>query len=181
MNICSQWREVSSGHLEMSKSGSFGKMHKWLRMTPLDNFSHVYFKSSLTELSSINTSLHFWCSTFLSSFLGVFPANVMVTLSHVIQWQVFAIVKTTQLVTTASYAKKVSMEIQLKVPKMTANHVPANLAPAAFWLARMLFVQIALRGTQGISVNTVKMVTMATHQAFWVGQLLVRGVTAVAI
>ena len=150
-------------------------------MTPFDNLSHVYVKSSLTELSLINTSLHFWCPSFLFLLLGVFPANVMVTLSHVIQWQVFAIAKTTQLVTTARHAKKVSMEILLKVPKMTANRVPANMAPAAFWLVRTLFVQIALRGTQGISVNTVKMVTMATHQAFWVGQLLVRSVTAVAI
>ena len=44
-----------------------------------------------------------------------------------------------------------------------------------------LFAQIVLRGIWGICVSTVKMVTLATHQAFWVCQLLVRSVTAVVI
>ena len=163
-------------------------MHKWLRMAPCDNFSQVSVKRGLTELL-ISPSISRFCSSLFNGhdtlkpclFLGVFPANVMVTLSHVIQWQVCAIAKTIRLVTTVRHAKKVSMEIQLKVPKMTANHVPANMAPVAFWLARTLFARIVLRGIQGICVSTVKMVTMATHQAFWVCQLLVRSVTAVAI
>ena len=129
----------------------------WLNCLLLINpFISSFWSSFLNEHGNLKPAL----------FLGVFPANVMVTLSHVIQWQVFAIAKTTRLVTTVRHAKKVSMEIQLKAPKMTANHVLANMALVAFWSATTLFAQIVLKDIQGISVSTVKMVTMVTHQAF---------------
>lgn len=86
----------------------------------------------------------------------------MVTQTLVIQWQGFAIVKTTLKVTTVRNAKMASMETQLKEMKMIASFAPVCLAPAAFRLLKELFAQTVLKVTQGICVTFVKMVTMVT-------------------
>ena len=118
------WNVYNEGWYHVTSSAKRLLWGNWLNCLLLINpFISSFWSSFLNEHDNLKPAL----------FLGVFPANVMVTLSHVIQWQVFAIAKTTRLVTTVRHAKKVSMEIQLKVPKMTANHVHANMAPVAFW------------------------------------------------